>query len=79
VFGGTLNPAQSNPLLLQEIQTGFGFTFLVPAHPGSPRQNPEIRETVVVVVVVYILFDSKHVILEMLLPATLMASTEELF
>jgi len=29
-----------------------GFTFLVPAYPGSPRQNPEIRKTVVVVVVV---------------------------
>ena len=28
-------------LLLQEIQIGFGFTFLVLAHPGSPGQNPE--------------------------------------
>jgi len=31
-------------LLLQEIQIGFtlpGFTFLVPAHPGSPGQIPE--------------------------------------
>ena len=31
-------------LLLQQIQTGFtlpGFTFLVPAHPGSPGQIPE--------------------------------------
>jgi len=27
-----------------------GFTFLVPAHPGSPGQNPESRKTVVVVV-----------------------------
>jgi len=26
-------------LLLQEMQVGFGFTFLVPAHPGSPGQN----------------------------------------
>ena len=26
-----------------------GFTFLVPAHLGSPRQNPEGRKTVVVV------------------------------
>jgi len=36
-------------LLLQEIQIGFGFTFLVLAHPGSPRQNPEGHKTVVVV------------------------------
>jgi len=36
-------------LLLQAIQTGFGFTFLVLAHPGSPGQNPESRKTVVVV------------------------------
>jgi len=34
-------------LLLQEIQIDFGFTFLVPAHPGSPGQNPESRKTVV--------------------------------
>jgi len=34
-----------------ENQIGFGFTFLVPAHPGSPGQNPESRKTVVVVVV----------------------------
>jgi len=27
-------------LLLQKIQTGFGFTFLVLAHPGNPGQNP---------------------------------------
>jgi len=38
-------------LLLQEIQIGLGFTFLVPAHPSSPGQNPESRKTVVVVVV----------------------------
>jgi len=38
--------------LLQEIQIGFGFTFLVPAHPGSPGENPESRKMVVVVVVV---------------------------
>jgi len=37
---------------LQETQIGFGFTFLVPAHPGSPGQNPESRKTVVVVLVV---------------------------
>jgi len=39
-------------LLLQEIQIGFGFTFLVAAHPGSPGQNPESRKMVVVVVLV---------------------------
>ena len=32
----------------------IGFTFLVPAHLGSPRQNPEGRKTVVVVVVVVV-------------------------
>jgi len=36
--------------LFQEIQIGFGFTFLVPAHPGSHGQNPESRKMVVVVV-----------------------------
>jgi len=30
--------------LLQEIQIGFGFTFLVPAHPSCPGQNPESRK-----------------------------------
>ena len=29
----------------------IGFTFLVPAYPGSPRQNPEGHKMVVVVVV----------------------------
>jgi len=28
-----------------------GFTFLVPAHPGSPRQSPGDRKMVLVVVV----------------------------
>jgi len=28
----------------------FGFTFLVPAHPGSPGQNLEGRKMVVVAV-----------------------------
>jgi len=41
-------------LLLQEIQIGFGFTILVPAHPGSPGQNPDSRKTVAVVVVVLV-------------------------
>jgi len=30
-----------------------GFTFLVPAYPGSPGQNPESHKMVVAVVVVY--------------------------
>ena len=38
-------------VLFQEIQIGFGFTFLVLAHPGSPGQNPESLKMVVVVVV----------------------------
>jgi len=33
-----------------------GFTFLMPAHPGSPGQNPESRKTVVVVVVVVVTY-----------------------
>jgi len=39
-------------LLLQEIEIGFGFTFLVLTHPDSPEQNPEGRKMVVVVVVI---------------------------
>jgi len=35
-------------LLLQEIQIGFGFTFLVLAHLGSPGQNPKSCKMVVV-------------------------------
>jgi len=35
-------------LLLQEIQIGFGFTFLVFAHPGSPRQKPDSHKMVIV-------------------------------
>jgi len=34
-------------LLLQEIQIGFGFTFLVPAHLGGLGQNPESHKMVV--------------------------------
>jgi len=41
-------------LLLQESQIGFGFTFLVPAHLGSPGQNPESHKMVVVVAVVVV-------------------------
>jgi len=49
------------PLLLQEIQIGFGFTFLVLAHLGSPRQNPEGHQMVVVVVVVIVIVDKKGI------------------
>jgi len=31
------------------MQIGFGLAFLVLAHPGSPRENPESHKTVVVV------------------------------
>ena len=37
-------------LLLQEMQVGF--TFLVLAQPGSPRQNSKSRKTVVLIIVV---------------------------
>ena len=42
--------ASTHCLLLQEIQVGFGFTLLVPAHPGSHGQNPESCKMVVVVI-----------------------------
>jgi len=42
----------SHYLLLQYIQ--IGFTFLVPAHPGSPRKSPGSHKTVAVVVVVVV-------------------------
>ena len=42
---GPTDPTATHCLLLQEIQIGFGFTFLVPAHPGSPGQNPESHNT----------------------------------
>jgi len=45
------DPTATDCLLLQEIQTGFGFTFLVLAHRGSPGQNPESQKMVRVVVV----------------------------
>jgi len=51
---GPADPTATHCLLLQEIQIGFGFTFLVPAHPGSPGQNPESHKMAVVVVVVVI-------------------------
>jgi len=49
---GPADTTATHCLLLQEIQIGFGFIFLVPAHPGSPGQNPESRKMVVVLVVV---------------------------
>jgi len=45
---GPADPTATHCLLLQEIQIGFGFTFLVLAHPGSPGQNPESCKTVIV-------------------------------
>jgi len=55
---GPADTTTTHCLLLQEIQIGFGFTFLVPAHLGSPGQNPESRKMVVVVVVVVALNSS---------------------
>jgi len=47
-------PADASATAIAPVNTDWfylpGFTFLVPAHPGSPRQNPESLETVVVVV-----------------------------
>ena len=53
--GADLHMAQliSLPLsvsCLRKSRLIFGFTFLLPAHPGSPGQNPESRKMVVVVV-----------------------------
>ena len=39
-------------LSLSSVKSTLVLPFLVTAHPGSPGQNPEGRETVVVVVVV---------------------------
>jgi len=47
---GPADPIAIHCLLLQEIQIGFGFTFLVPAHQGRSGQNPEGCKIVVVVV-----------------------------
>jgi len=35
---GSVDATATHDILLQQIQ--IGFTFLVPAHPGSPGQNP---------------------------------------
>jgi len=60
---GPTDTSATHCVLLQEIQIGFGFTFLVPAHPGSPGQNPESRKTVLVLVVVVVLTILNTVIL----------------
>jgi len=49
---GPADATATHCLLLQEIQTGFGFTFLVLAQPGSPGQNQESHKMVVIVLVV---------------------------
>jgi len=49
---GPADATASHYLLLQEIQIVLGFTFLVPAHLGSPGQNAESHKAVVVVAVV---------------------------
>ena len=46
---GPADPIATHCLLLQTIQIGFCCTFLVAAYLGSPGQNPEGREMVVVV------------------------------
>jgi len=51
---GPDDPIATHCLLLQEIQIGYGFTFLGQAHPGSPRQNPEGHKMVVVVQLLFI-------------------------
>jgi len=35
---GPADPTATHCLLLQETEIGFGFTFLVPAHPGTRLQ-----------------------------------------
>ena len=49
-------PADATATHCLLLQIGFGFTFLVLVHPGSPGQNPESCKMVVVVVVVALLF-----------------------
>jgi len=46
---GPADPTATHCFLLQEIQIGFGFTFLVLAHPGGLGQSPECHKVVVVV------------------------------
>jgi len=53
--GADLHMAQLMPMPLTGVNPDWfylpGFIFLVPAHPGSPRQSPGGRKSVVVVVV----------------------------
>ena len=51
---GLADTTPTHCLLLQEIQIGFGFTFLVPAHLGSHGQSPEGHKTVVAAVVIVV-------------------------
>ena len=57
---GPADTTAAHCLLLHEVQIGFGFTFLVLAHPGSPGQNPESCKTVVVVLVVVIVVGAEY-------------------
>ena len=47
----------------------LGFTFLVPAHPGSPRQRPGGHKTVVVVAVVQLAINNRLPFSWLTLPA----------
>ena len=51
---GPADPTATHCLLLQEIQIGFGFVFLVSSHQGSPGQHPASRKMVVVILVVVV-------------------------
>jgi len=62
---GPADPTATHCLLFQEMQIVFCFTFLVPAHTSSPRQNPERGKTVVVVVVVHVMLLLLLVIMKM--------------
>jgi len=49
---GSADITATHYLLPKEIQIGFAFTFMVPAHPGSPGQNPESHKMAVVVIAI---------------------------
>jgi len=55
---GPADATTSHGLLLQEVQIGFGFSFLVLAYLGSSGQNAESRKMVVVVVTLFLYFIS---------------------
>ena len=40
-YDGPADTTGTHCLLLQEIEIGIGVTCLVPAHPGTPGQNPD--------------------------------------